>query len=833
MRQPGNKLNTIYISERVQERLRPARYAALTVLVAPMGYGKTTAVEWYLQSRERDAAAICVRANAYSDSVPLFWDGLCRALERAGFAELAGFPCPEDAAGRGLFLELACRTLAGERECVLFLDDFHLLRDRRAAELLCEFARCAPPNVHVIAASRDRFLPGEEVFRLGGRLLQLGKDDLRLNRTELNIYARRCGLDLTEAQTERLEQTCEGWFSAVYLNLRALHEQGALLTEGTDIYEMFTAALLAPLEEDKRLLLAVMSQADEFTAEMARAVTGLDGARALLRELTGQNAFITHLPDGRTYRFHHMLKSCAGAMFAELTEREAYLDRFGDWFFTHGDPLRALRFYARSGNAAGWLRTVAEDAGVQLASADPAEVFACLDRWPREALRADPTALLVLMRRAFSWREIPRMLALRDLLLEAADGPGLSESARGDLRGECDLIMSFLCYNDIAKMSALHRSACRQMSRPAVSIRRYGSFTFGSPSVLMMFHRTPGQMAEEVAVMHESMPYYYQVTREHGAGAEQIMEAEAAYLQGRFAEAQTALERARYRAEERGQAYILQCCAMLALRLHLAAAGGAEPPDAAEARAALLPRRDATLLLTFDAARAYYAALCGAEEQIPPSFAQHTLADARMLDVAKPMLGMVETQVWLAQGAWRRAVAQAEALLAPCQTLHYALVRLHLLIQLAAAYARLDDRAAADAHLRQALAEAEPDGLVMPFAENYRDLKPVLDGLAADSAFLREIRTHGAAMESRISALRHGGGEPDGALTARERELAELVAQRLSNREIAERMYLSEGTVKQYVNRIYAKLGIEGSGRQSKRQTLSERMRMGEKTEAH
>ena len=113
MRQLGNKLNTIYISERVQERLRPARYAALTVLVAPMGYGKTTAVEWYLQSRERDAAAICVRANAYSDSVPLFWDGLCRALERAGFAELAGFPCPEDAAGRGLFLELAYRTLAG------------------------------------------------------------------------------------------------------------------------------------------------------------------------------------------------------------------------------------------------------------------------------------------------------------------------------------------------------------------------------------------------------------------------------------------------------------------------------------------------------------------------------------------------------------------------------------------------------------------------------------------------------------------------------------------------------------------------------------------------
>ena len=120
MRQPGNKLNTIYISERVQERLRPARYAALTVLVAPMGYGKTTAVEWYLQSRERDAAAICVRANAYSDSVPLFWDGLCRALERAGFAELAGFPCPEDAAGRSACSSstiFTCCATGGRRSC--------------------------------------------------------------------------------------------------------------------------------------------------------------------------------------------------------------------------------------------------------------------------------------------------------------------------------------------------------------------------------------------------------------------------------------------------------------------------------------------------------------------------------------------------------------------------------------------------------------------------------------------------------------------------------------------------------------------------------------------
>lgn len=50
------------------------------------------------------------------------------------------------------------------------------------------------------------------------------------------------------------------------------------------------------------------------------------------------------------------------------------------------------------------------------------------------------------------------------------------------------------------------------------------------------------------------------------------------------------------------------------------------------------------------------------------------------------------------------------------------------------------------------------------------------------------------------------------------------MAQRLSNREIAERLFLAEGSVKQYVNRIYSKLQIEGDTR-TKRKRLLELLR--------
>ena len=59
------------------------------------------------------------------------------------------------------------------------------------------------------------------------------------------------------------------------------------------------------------------------------------------------------------------------------------------------------------------------------------------------------------------------------------------------------------------------------------------------------------------------------------------------------------------------------------------------------------------------------------------------------------------------------------------------------------------------------------------------------------------------------------------ALTAREYEIVGLMAQRMSNREIAERLYLSEGSVRQYINQIYGKLQLEGEPRAKRRLLLA------------
>ena len=812
-------LNTVYISERLQECLRPISRCALTTVVAPMGYGKTTAVNWYLLERAKLDEAAVVRISVYSDNLAIFWKSVQEAFSHAGLDFLRAYPCPDDAAGGSLLTDDLCHALAGKRPCYIFIDDFHLLTDNRVPAFLCTLTNRLPENVHLIVASRDRFLPAEEILRLGGRLYTVGAEQLRLNHTELSIYAHRCGTELSDAQIESLLYSSEGWFSAIYLNLRTLHERGELPSRSSDIYAMFSAAMIDPLPSKRREFLAVMGLADEFTVEMAETVTGSKNTAAILQTLTEQNAFVKRLPDGVTFRFHHMMKDCAERTFHTMEPRRqaVYHNRYGEWYKTHGQYLHALKFYCLAKNYDAALRVIQRDAGILLTSLGAQQVLDFIAHCPVETLKEHPLSLLVLMRSMFTWRQIPKMLELKELLLAAiTEHPDWPESERGDLLGECDLIMSFLMYNDISAMSRLHRSASAQMSRPAVSIRSSGGWTFGSPSVLMMFYRAPGELASELAEMDECMPHYYKITGNHGQGAETIMHAEAAFMQGRFTDAHIALERAYAQIEGNGQENMALCCDFLARRLSLFTDIG-QRARFEKRREQLLAHHNVSWLNLWNAAAAYHHALLGSLDRIPEAYRRHRLFTVRTLAPGKPMIEMIENQVYLAQGEYAHVIGRSEGLLAQCEAMHYALVALHIRIQTAAAYEMLGKHGEARALLERALADAEPDGFALPFAENFRFLEPLLTERLQSGLTGHIVRLGGLAGQRRAAAERPA---VLAALTERECAIVGLMTQRLSNREIAEKLFLSEGSVRQYVNQIYAKLCIEGEPRAKRKRLL-------------
>lgn len=805
------KLNSLYFSARLQQLLAQLALAGTTLVVAPMGYGKTLAVNHFLQAQEQSGQVV-IRQSIYGAGREAFWQGVQRAWETEQLgAALAQQAMPVDTNSRALILELFAKLLP-KQACYWFIDDLHLLEDKAASEFIYALSKADFPQLHLLLVSRGQIFSQAQLISLGQQVFTLDKQDLALRREELTEYSQRCGLSLTSRLLDELHEACEGWVSIVYLNFLAYSKYQHLVLDSSSVYEMISAVLLKPLARAQQKLLLLMGQPEEFTPQQIVFVNGGDCEKDI-KQLLEYNAFIIPLANGNL-RCHHMLKQAtrhAFALLPEAEQRQAFR-QFGKWYVQQKDFEEALDWLYRGQDFAGLLAAVQELCDWSMRAEHKAHLFDWLNDCPKEILWQYPQAVLILMRRMFSLNMLQEMLQVKKWYITALErNTYLTLEERNNYYGELEIILSFLAFNSITGMSEHHRRAYRLLSCAPQTLSKQGVWTFGAPSLLGLYLKAGGALQQTLDEMYDCMPPYYLLSNWHGAGAAELTEAEALLLQGRTGELDICLQKAYYLAKKHGQECITLCCDFIAMQCDMLNGERTEQLEKYQRHEGSVWQQS-MLLNTADMCVGFYYALLGETQQLPTWLTSWQADEAVVLYPARPCRNFIAAQCLLAQERYTELLVRYDDLLAECRPYNNFLCQLYLLVQKAAAFAGLGEQAKAQAALLRALELAAPDSLVLPFAQNISLLEPLLTKeLAGEQRELVEkILALGARFAAGRKRLCVTGEDKEllAELTELELQIAQLAAARHTNKEIAAALNLREGTIKQYLNRIFLKLDI-------------------------
>ena len=802
----------MYISKRLTDRLSQMEHYPLTVIEAPMGYGKTMGVRSYLKKN----MISYVWQSAMDPSPDYFWKQFCRSFsqidsEIAQELEAMGFPADNVLACMAAHL---MSTASIEQNTLLIIDDYHVVFSEKLNRFFQTAARENIPKLHIVLIGRNQFDSCREELKLKGFLLTLTDHDFRLTEEECGGYFQSCGLRLTDQQKKTVYRNTEGWISALYMSLLSYVERGELTAED-NMNRLFEGSLYENCSEDQKDFLLRISIFSEFTKEQARFVRRKADPSKILDRIVASNGFIRLDSKEKVYHIHNMFADFLHTKLLEQSREyinEVY--RHGaDWYYLNREYYLATLYYYYSHDYNEMLKAFERDKANGLCAKSRKHMIDGFDECPKAIRTRHPMANLLYAKQLSMMNEKERLRETMKELKEYFETESLSESRKKELSGEYFMLLSFLSYNDLDRMIRYQRKASERLLRPSMIEDSNGSFTYGSPSVFHMFYRQPGTADELIQKMHESRELYHKLTDKNGYGSDSVLEAEVEYNRGNFDKAEILSYKALHQAESEHQTGVLVCALFLQARLAMLK-GEMEKGISVlkNLREKVIDSKRYLFVHTADICKAFLYSMFHQPKSIESWILEGKFDSTSIYHSALNFVYIAYGRILLESEQYTKFLGQVDQFMEDAREFPNLLTEIYLHIYSAVAYKKIGLFDESRDSVSRAVALASEDRLYLPFVENGREIIPLFaDLLVIDesAAFVKRVEELYEEHKKNLSiVLSEEEQSPLSILTKREQEIAVLVSDGKTNIEIAKALNIAEITVKKSLSNIYARLGI-------------------------
>lgn len=291
----------------------------LTLICAPAGFGKTTLLsEWFVSEASNEIPTAWVSLDVDDNDPGRFLTYLVSALVAIGRTEgealisLLQSPQPPH---KSFLTTLISRLETCPNYFALVLDDYHLITAQAIHEAMMFLLEHLPPQMHVVISSRED--PPFPLARMRGRgqLAEIRADDLRFTKEEATRFLQRAlDANLTTQQVMDLDARTEGWIAGLQLATLAMKGRedladfiSAFTGSHRYILDYLTEEVLGRQSESVKQFLLHTSILNHLCGPLCDAVTGGSGGQAMLEQIERGNLFLIPLDDERYwYRYHHL-----------------------------------------------------------------------------------------------------------------------------------------------------------------------------------------------------------------------------------------------------------------------------------------------------------------------------------------------------------------------------------------------------------------------------------------------------------------------------------------------------------------------------------------------